>query len=52
MKKLYLANAYGFSSQTKSLLFEFIKIFNNLGIEVFEPFENTKHVTKKDKMNT
>ena len=49
MKKLYLANAYGFSSQTKSLLFEFIKIFNNLGIEVFEPFENTKHLTKKDK---
>ena len=49
MKKLYLANAYGFSSQTKSLLFEFIKIFNNLGIEVFEPFEGSKHILKKDK---
>ena len=49
MKKLYLANAYGFSNQTKSLLFEFIKIFNNLGIEVFEPFEGSKHILKKDK---
>ena len=48
-KKLYLANAYGFSTQTKILLQEFIKIFNNLGIEVFEPFEATKHILKKDK---
>ena len=48
-KKLYLANPYGFSKQTKNLLREFIKIFENLNLEVYEPFERTKHlVTKKD----
>ena len=31
-KKLYLANPYGFSKQTKSLLNEFINIFNGLKI--------------------
>ena len=36
-KKLYLANPYGFSKQTKSLLNEFINIFNDLNIEVYEP---------------
>ncbi len=41
-KKLYLANPYGFSQQTKNLLPEFIKIFQNLNIEVYEPFERTK----------
>ena len=46
-KKLYLANPYGFSKQTKSLLNEFIKIFNNLNIEVYEPFERTKDIIKK-----
>ena len=29
-KKLYLANPYGFSKQTKKLLYEFINIFNDL----------------------
>ena len=43
-KKLYLANPYGFSKQTKKLLFEFINIFNDLNIEVYEPFERTKNI--------
>ena len=43
-KKLYLANPYGFSKQTKSLLPEFIKIFQDLNVEVFEPFDRTKHL--------
>ena len=43
-KKLYLANPYGFSKQTKNLLPEFIKIFRDLNIEVYEPFERTKHL--------
>ena len=47
-KKLYLANPYGFSMQIKSLLHEFIHIFNNLNIEVYEPFERTKHMIKKE----
>ena len=47
-KKLYLANPYGFSKQTNKLLYEFINIFNDLNVEVFEPFERTKHITKKD----
>ena len=47
MKKLYLANPYGFSKQTKSLLHEFINIFNDLDIEVYEPFERTKHLISK-----
>ena len=46
-KKLYLANPYGFSKQTKILLCDFINIFNNLNVEVFEPFERTKHIIKK-----
>ena len=46
-KKLYLANPYGFSKQTKKLLDEFINIFNDLDIEVYEPFERTKHIIKK-----
>ena len=41
-KKLYLANPYGFSKQTKTLLAEFIKIFQDLNVEVYEPFERTK----------
>jgi nucleoside 2-deoxyribosyltransferase len=41
-KKLYLANPYGFSKQTKTLLSEFIEIFNDLHIEVFEPFQRAK----------
>ena len=47
-KKLYLANPYGFSKQTKKLLDEFIKIFNELNIEVYEPFERTKHIIQRD----
>ena len=43
-KKLYLANPYGFSKQTKNLLPEFIKIFQNLNLEVYEPFERTKYL--------
>ena len=46
-KKLYLANPYGFSKQKKKLLYEFINIFNNLNIEVYEPFERTKHLMQK-----
>ena len=47
-KKLYLANPYGFSKQTKKLLYEFINIFNNLNIDVIEPFERTKHIIQKE----
>jgi len=47
-KKLYLANSYGFSKQTKNLLHEFINIFNDLNIEVYEPFERTKHIIQKE----
>ena len=47
-KKLYLANPYGFSKQTKNLLSEFINIFNDLNLEVFEPFERTKHLIQKE----
>ena len=47
-KKLYLANPYGFSKQTKNLLCEFIKIFNYLNIEVYEPFERTKHIIQQE----
>ena len=46
-KKLYLANPYGFSKQTKTLLQEFINIFNDLNIEVYEPFERTKNLIQK-----
>ena len=47
-KKLYLANSFGFSKQTKKLLYEFINIFNDLNIEVYEPFERTKHIIQKE----
>tara|TARA_A100001388_G_C28544833_1_gene391997 strand:+ start:85 stop:543 length:459 start_codon:yes stop_codon:yes gene_type:complete len=47
-KKLYLANPYGFSKQTKKLLPEFIKIFNDLNIEVYEPFERTKNIIQNE----
>jgi len=46
-KKLYLANPYGFSKQTKKLLYEFINIFDELNIEVFEPFERAKPLTQQ-----
>ena len=47
-KKLYLANPYGFSKQTKKLLYEFISIFNDLNIEVYEPFQRTEHIIQKE----
>ena len=47
-KKLYLANPYGFSKQTKTLLNEFVEIFNDLNVEVFEPFERTSLLTQKE----
>ena len=47
-KKLYLANPYGFSKQTKTLLHDFIKIFNDLNVEVFEPFERSKQLTQQE----
>ena len=47
-KKLYLANPYGFSKQTKKLLDEFINIFIDLDIEVYEPFERTSNIIKND----
>ena len=47
-KKLYLANPYGFAKQTKKLLYEFINIFNDLNIEVYEPFDRTKHIIEQE----
>ena len=47
-KKLYLANSLGFSKQTKKLLYEFIDIFNDLNIDVYEPFERTKHIIQRE----
>ena len=47
-KKLYLANPYGFSKQTKQLLDEFIIIFNDLNIEVHEPFERAKNIIQNE----
>ena len=46
-KKLYLANPYGFSKQTKNLLFEFINVFKKLDIEVYEPFERTAGIKQE-----
>ena len=47
-KKLYLANPYGFSKQTKTLLNEFIEIFNDLNVEVFEPFERSQPLIQQE----
>ena len=46
-KKLYLANPYGFSIQSKNLLVEFIQIFQDLKLDVYEPFERTKHLVSE-----
>ena len=44
-KTLYLASPYGFSRQWKtSLLPEFICILEELGVEVWEPFERNSQV--------
>jgi nucleoside 2-deoxyribosyltransferase len=51
MKKLYLANPYGFStSQREYLLPKIIEKIQSLGIEVLEPFEENNQVdfSKKD----
>ena len=45
-KKLYLANPLGFSKQTNNLLFGFMKIFNELNLEVYEPFSRTGHLVE------
>ncbi len=47
-KKLYLANPYGFSKQIKTLLHEFTEIFNDLNVEVFEPFERAKRLIQQE----
>ena len=47
-KTLYLANPYGFSKQTKNLLHEFINIFHDLNIEVYEPFERSKNLIQNE----
>ena len=47
-KNLYLANPYGFSKQTKDLLPKFIKIFEDLEIEVYEPFSRTINLIRKN----
>jgi len=47
-KKLYLANSYGFSKQKNKLLCEFIHIFNDLNVEVYEPFARTKNIIKQE----
>ena len=47
-KKLYFANPYGFSKQTNKLLYEFIHVFNDFNIEVYEPFERTKNLIQKE----
>ena len=47
-KKLYLANPYGFSKHIRNLLPEFIQIFNELNIEVYEPFERTKNLANNN----
>ncbi|KGF89483.1 MULTISPECIES: nucleoside 2-deoxyribosyltransferase [Prochlorococcus] len=47
-KKLYLANPYGFSKQTKKLLCQFINIFNDLNIDVYEPFERTSNLIQNE----
>ena len=47
-KKIYLANPYGFSKQTKTLLQAFISIFNELNIDVYEPFEQSNNIIKSE----
>ena len=47
-KKLYLANPYGFSKQTKTLLHAFIEIFNDLNVEVFEPFQRGEPLIQQE----
>jgi nucleoside 2-deoxyribosyltransferase len=45
MKKIYLANPYGFSTQQKEkLLPEIINKISNLGFEVWEPFSRNDQI--------
>lgn len=44
MKKVYLANPYGFSKQTNTLLTPLIKELEALGLEVWEPFARNNQV--------
>jgi len=46
-KILYIANPYGYSKQTKIIIHEFIAIFNDLNVEVYEPFERAKPLIKQ-----
>ena len=44
-KKIYLANAYGFSSQQRQLLLPpIVRELEKLGLEVWEPFERNNQV--------
>ena len=45
MKKIYLANPYGFSAQQKALLLpQLVAALEDLGLEVWEPFERNNQV--------
>ena len=46
-KKLYLASPYGFSKLTSKLLSDFKEIFNELDLDILEPFERTKEMINK-----
>lgn len=48
-KRLYLASSYGFSKQVSNLLSEFKEIFEDLNIEVFEPFERSMPIINTHK---
>ncbi len=48
-KKLYLANSYGFSEQASALVLPRLKeALEALGLEVWEPFERTKHLVARE----
>ncbi len=44
MKKIYLANSYGFSTQQKDLLKPMIQALEKLGLEVWEPFARNNQI--------
>jgi nucleoside 2-deoxyribosyltransferase len=43
-KRIYLANPYGFSEQSKGLLPAFVSALERLGLEVWEPFQRNNQV--------
>ena len=49
MKKIYLANSYGFSEQQKSLLPDIVNALKNLKLEVWEPFEKNNQIDLAEK---